>query len=119
MTANNRKKIIQTRTIVIIACGLLLIISLITSLQQVPALSQGRITYDKEILVALRFVRDIIPRNETLRTPEFYPQVAYFTDHDVKTPWVNSEKALVQFMWKNNISYLLVPQYTSEPTLDG
>lgn len=47
--------------------------------------------------------------------PEFYPQVAYFTDHEVKAPWVNSEKALVQFMWKNNISYLLVPEYTSEP----
>ena len=45
----------------------------------------------------------------------FYPQVEYFTDHEVKAPWVRSERALVQFMWKNNCSYLLVPEYTSKP----
>jgi hypothetical protein len=118
MSGYNRK-IIQARTIIIITCGLLIIVSLITSLQQVPAMSQSRIAYDKEIVLALRYIRDIIPRNETLASAEIYPQVTYFTDHDVKAPWVRSEKALVQFMWKNNISYLLVPEYISEAKPDS
>jgi hypothetical protein len=121
MSANSRKKTIQTRTIVIIACGLLIIISLITFLQQVPALlqsSSGR-AFDQEYIDALRHVGDILPQNETLAASEIYPQATYFTDHKVKTPWVGSEKALVQFMWKNNCSYLLVPQYTFDPRPDN
>ena len=121
MSANSQKKTIQTRTIVIIACGLLIIISLITFLQQVPALSErqsGR-AFDQEYIDALRLVGDILPQNETLAASEIYPQATYFTDHKVKTPWVRSEKALVQFMWKNNCSYLLVPQYTFDPRPDN
>jgi hypothetical protein len=121
MSANSRKKTIQTRTILIIACGLLIIISLITFLQQVPALSEresGR-AFDQEYIDALRHIGDILPQNETLAASEIYPQATYFTDHKVKTPWVRSEKALVQFMWKNNCSYLLVPQYTFDPRPDN
>lgn len=102
-----------------VACGLLIMISLITSLYQVPAMSQSRRTYDQEYVVALRHLADIIPQNETLAATEIYPQVAYFTDHDVKVPWVRSERALVQFMWKNNCTYLLVPEYTSPPQPDN
>jgi Bacterial Ig domain len=98
---------------------LLIIISLVTSLQQIPALSQSRTTYDEEYVVALRQIAHIIPQNETLAATDTYPQVAYFTDHKVIAPWVRSERALVQFMWKNNCSYLLVPEYTSEPKPDN
>ncbi|HEX6282395.1 MAG TPA: Ig-like domain-containing protein [Nitrososphaera sp.] len=82
-------------------------------------MSQSRRTYDQEYVVALRQIADIIPQNETLAATEIYPQVAYFTDHNVKVPWVRSERALVQFMWKNNCSYLLVPEYTSAPKPDN
>src|SRR5687768_12366539 len=117
MSSNSQKKITQTRAIVIIICGLLIIISLITTLQQVPALSEstsGR-AYDQEYIDALRRIGDILPQNETLAASEIYPQTTYFADHKVKTPWVRSEQALVQFMWKNNASYLLVPEYTFDP----
>ena len=82
-------------------------------------MSQNRITYDEKLVDGLRYIRDTIPRNETLAATEFYPQVEYFTDHEVKASWVRSERALVQFMWKNNCSYLLVPEYTSKPQPDN
>jgi hypothetical protein len=116
----NNEKGTARRIIVVVSCSLLIVISLVTSLLQIPAMSsQSRRTYDQEYIVALRYITDIIPENETLAATESYPQVAYFTDHKVKVPWVRSEKALVQFMWKNNGSYLLVPEYTSAPKPAG
>lgn len=118
MSVNNRKSRTR-RKIIVASCSSLIIISLITSLQQIPAISQSRRTYDEQYVAALRDIADIIPQNETLATTEIYPQVTYFTDHKVKVPWVTSESALVQFMWKNNCSYLLVPQFISEPKPDN
>jgi hypothetical protein len=116
----NNEKGTTRRIIVVVSCSLLIVISLVTSLLQIPAMSsQSRRTYDQEYIVALRSITDILPENETLAATESYPQVAYFTDHKVKVPWVRSEKALVQFMWKNNVSYLLVPEYTSPPKPAG
>jgi hypothetical protein len=76
-------------------------------------MSQGLRTYDQEYTEGLRRVADSIPQNETITAAEIYPQVTYFTDHKVKAPWVTSERALVQFMWKNNSTYLFAPEYTS------
>lgn len=88
-------------------------------MQQIPALSHSRITYDDEIVAGLKYIGETIPQNETLAATANYPQTAYFTNHEAKAPWVKSERALVQFMWKNNCSYLLVPEYTSEPAPDS
>ena len=118
MRANDRKTT-GRRAIVGISCGLLIIISLITFMQQVPTISQNRRTYDEEYIVALRHIGDILPQNELVAATEIYPQVTYFTDHKVKVPWLSSERSLVQFMLKNNCSYLLVPQYISEPKPDN
>jgi hypothetical protein len=118
MSVNNRKSRAR-RKIIVASCTSLIIISLITSLQQIPAVSQSRRIYDEQYVIALRNIAGIIPQNETLAATEIYPQVAYFTDHKVKVPWVTSESALVQFMWKNNCSYLLVPQFISEPKPDN
>ncbi len=108
-------------TIVIISCGLLIVISIITFLQQIPTIAHTTKIYDKEYTNALRYIGDIIPQNGngTLATTENYPQTTYFTDHKVKVPWVNSEKSLVEFMWKVNSSYLLVPEDISEPPPDN
>ncbi len=92
-----------------VSVSLLVVISLVTSLQQTPAISQNRRTYDEQYVVALRYIADIVPQNETLAATASYPQVTYFTDHDTKAPWLSSERALVQFMLNNNISYLVVP----------
>ena len=117
MSENNRK-IIQGKTVIItIACCLLVIISLVTFLQQIPAMSESRSgrLFDQEYIDALRRIGNIIPQNETIAASSIYPQATYFTNHKVEAPWVGSERALVQFMWKNNISYLLVPAYTFDP----
>jgi hypothetical protein len=113
------RKIGHGRTIVLVSCSLLIVISLITSLQQIPTVAQTTKIYDKGYITALRHVAGVIPQNETLATTENYPQAAYFTDRKVIVPWVKSERSLVQFMWKNNISYLLVPEDTSEPKPDN
>lgn len=113
------RKIRHRRTIVLVSCSLLIVISLITSLQQIPTVAQTTKIYDKGYIAALRHVAGVIPQNETLATTENYPQAAYFTDRKVIVPWVGSERSLVQFMWKNNCSYLLVPEDTSEPKPDN
>lgn len=92
-----------------VSISLLIVLSLITSLQQIPAISQNRRTYDEQYIVALRYIADLVPQNETLAATASYPQVSYFTDHQAKTPWLSSERALVQYMLNNNISYLVVP----------
>jgi hypothetical protein len=117
--SENDRKISRTRAIAAISCGLLIAISLITFQQQIPTIAQTTKIYDKEYIGALKHVVGIIPQNETLATTENYPQVAYFTDHKVKVPSVRSERALVQFMWKVNSSYLLVSEDTSEPKPDN
>jgi hypothetical protein len=118
MSANNPKGRAK-RIIIVISCTSLIAISVITSLQQIPTISQTIKIYDKGYISALRLVADVIPQNETLTTTENYPQVAYFTDHEVKVPWVTSERELVEFMWRTNSSYLLVPEDTSKPKPDN
>jgi hypothetical protein len=112
-------KVKHGRIIAMFSCSLLIIVSIITSLQQIPAMSQSRRTYDDEYVDALRYIADLIPRNETLAATEIYPQITYFTDHKVKVPWVRSERALVEFMWDNNSTRLLVPEYTAAQTPDS
>jgi hypothetical protein len=115
MIVNNGRDRARKR-IIVVTCGILIIISLKTSLEQIPATQTGR-TYDEELVDALRYIGVIAPHNESLATTQIYPQVSYFTDHNAKSAsWVKTQKALVQFMWKNNFSYLLVPEVGPVPT---
>ena len=119
MSVNDRK-IKTTRTITIIGCSLLIIISLITFQQQIPTIAHTTKIYDKKYVNALRYIGDTIPQNATLATTENYPQVTYFTGHKVKVPWLSNERSLVEFMWKINSAYLLVPEDLSErPSSDN
>jgi hypothetical protein len=95
------------------------VVSLITFQQQIPTIAHTTKIYDKKYISALRYIGNTIPQNATLAATENYPQVTYFTGHKVKVPWVTSERSLVQFMWKVNSSYLLVPEDTSEPPPDN
>ena len=118
----HEQKIKSGRIMAMVGSAALIVISVITFAQQVPALSQNKRTertYDEEYIAALRRIGNDIPKNETLAADDIYPQATYFTGHKVMEPAVRSEKALVQFMWKNNISYLLVPELTSEPAPDN
>jgi len=108
MNMNNRKRF--ERIILVLGCGFLVVVSLITFREQIPTISSTKI-YDKEYINVLRKIGHLIPQNETLTTTANYPQVAYFTDHKVKVPWMaDSEKSLVQFMWKINSSYLIISE---------
>jgi hypothetical protein len=119
MSLNNIRKSRGRKIITAVSCGLLIVISLVTFQQQIPTISQTTKIYDKEYISALRRLEDIIPQNETLATTENYPQVTYFSGHKVKVPSVNSERSLVEFMWRINSSYLLVPEDTTEPKPDN
>lgn len=117
------RKIKSGIIIAVVVSSALIIISIITFAQLLPVLSQtkgiGVRAYDQEYIASLRHIGDAIPQNESLAASDIHPQAPYFIGHEVRVPWVRSEKALVQFMWKNNCSYLLVPEYTSEPKPDN
>jgi hypothetical protein len=117
MSVNIRKCKVR-KTITLIGCGILVLVSLITFQQQIPTISPSSKIYDREYIDALRKIGDLVPQNDTLATSENYPQVAYFTDHKVKFTRPESGKALVEFMSKTNSSYLLVPYHTPKPNLD-
>jgi hypothetical protein len=114
MTMNNPKSRAR-RIVTVVGCALLIVISLVTFQQQIPTISERTRIYDKEYINALRYIGDIIPQNETLAATENYPQTTYFTDHKVKVPWVYSERSLVEFMWKINASYLVIPEHVRKP----
>jgi Bacterial Ig domain len=101
------------RIITALCCGFLVVISFFTFQEQIPTISNTTKIYDREYINALRIIGNLIPENETLATNEVYPQVSYFTNHKVKIPRVESEKLLVQFMWRTNCSYLLIHDDTS------
>lgn len=107
------------RIITVLACALLVVITLVTFQEQIPTISQTTKIYDREYISTLKKIEGLIPPNETLATSENYPQVSYFTHHKVKVPWVDNERSLVEFMWKFNCSYLLVPEDISEPKPDN
>lgn len=111
---NNQKRK-GRRIIAAVSCGLLIVISVITFQQQIflsdvigyPGNDDNKI-YDKEWIGTLKRVVDVIPQNETLASIGSIPQVTYFSDRKVISPWVQSERSLVEAMWKNNCSYLLI-----------
>jgi hypothetical protein len=118
MSLKNQESI-SRRTITVIGCGFLVVISLVTFWLQIPTIAHTTKIYDKKYIDVLGHIGEFIPQNETLATTENYPQVEYFSGHEAKVPWLSSERALVQFMWKVNSSYLLVPEDTSEPPPDS
>jgi hypothetical protein len=105
--------------IIVLSCGSLVVISLITFLQQIPTISKTPKIYDREYIDALKKVGSLVPQNETLTTSESYPQITYFTDHKARVPQVHSEKSLVEFMRKINSSYLLSLYHKPQPRNDS
>lgn len=110
---NNRK----TRITVVLVCIFLVVISVLTLLEQLSTIPITRKIYDKKYISGLDTIGNLVPQNETLATNTNYPQVTYFTDHKVRLTKVDSESSLVRFMWNINSSYLLIAEDTlvSEP----
>jgi Big-like domain-containing protein len=100
----------RSRIIISFVCGILIVVSLLTFMEQIPAIPITDKIYEKEYVRTLEAIGNLVPTNETLTTNTNYPQTVYFSDHKVKIPRVDSESSLVRFMWNINSSYLLIAE---------
>ena len=67
--------------------------------------------YDETFASAVSNISNFVPKNETLVVTSSSGVIKYFTGHPVKIPWrVNSQEKLVEYMTKNNFTYLVVPE---------
>jgi hypothetical protein len=106
--------------IAIITCVSLTFLSIITSQQQALTVLKTTRIYDNQYVNALRAIAKVIPQGELVATPGNVPQVSYFTDHEVirtnagfLVPVENFGRATIEFMQKNNCSYLIIPEDAS------
>ena len=69
-----------------------------------------------------------VPEDEVIVVPGNVPQVSYFTDRNVirtnagfVTPVENFGRATIEFMWKSNASYILLPEddFFAEQVIPG
>jgi hypothetical protein len=109
--------------IAVITCVSLVFLSIIISQDQALRVSEVTRIYDKQYVNALRDIAKVIPRGECVGAPGNVPQISYFTDHEVirttagfLVPVENFGRATIEFMQKNNCSYLIVPEDASFAT---
>jgi Bacterial Ig domain len=106
--------------IAISACISLIFISIMISQQQTLKVSEVTRIYDRQYVGTLRDIAKVIPQGELVATPGNVPQVSYFTDHEaIRTnagflmKVENFGRATIEFMRKNNCSYLIIPEDAS------
>ncbi|MDQ3968614.1 MAG: Ig-like domain-containing protein [Thermoproteota archaeon] len=102
------------------ACISLIFISVIISQQQTLKVSEVTRIYDRQYVSALRDIAKVIPHGELVAAPGNVPQVHYFTDHEVirtnagfLVEVENFGRATIEFMQKNNCSYLIISEDAS------
>jgi hypothetical protein len=102
------------------ACISLVLLSIIISQQQGQRVSEVTRIYDRQYVNALRDISKVIPQGELVAAPGNVPQISYFTGHDVirtsagfLVPVENFGRATIEFMQKNNASYLIIPEDAS------
>ena len=102
------------------ACASLIFISVLISQQQTLKVSEVTRIYDRQYVSALRDIAKVIPHGELVAAPGNVPQVSYFTDHEVirtnagfLVKVENFGRATIEFMQKNNCSYLIIPEDAS------
>jgi hypothetical protein len=112
----DHKKSIATK-IATSACISLAFISIMISQQQTLKVSEVTRIYDRQYVNALRDISEVIPQGELIAAPGNIPQVRYFTDHEVIRTTAgflvsveNFGRATIEFMQKNNCSYLIIPE---------
>jgi hypothetical protein len=67
--------------------------------------------YDDSFAEAASNISNFVPRNETLIVTASAAVIKYFSGHPTKIPWkVKSYPSLVEYMSKNNFTYLVVPK---------
>jgi hypothetical protein len=106
--------------IVTSACISLVFLSIIISQQQGLRVSEVTRIYDRQYVNALSEISKVIPQGELVAAPGNVPQISYFTDHEVirtnagfLVPVENFGRATLEFMQKNNSSYLIIPEDAS------
>lgn len=102
------------------ACISLVFISIIISQQEALKVSDVTRIYDRQYVNALRDIAKVIPQGERVAAPRNVPQIGYFTDREViltnagfLVQVENFGRATIEFMQKNNCSYLLMPEDAS------
>ena len=103
--------------IVTSVCISLVFLSIILSQQHALRVSEVTRIYDRQYVNALRDIAKVIPRGELVTAPGNVPQISYFTGHEVirtnagfLMPVQNFGRATIEFMQKNNCSYLIIPE---------
>jgi hypothetical protein len=102
------------------ACISLVFLSIIISQQHGLRVSEVTRIYDRQYVNALRDIAEVIPQGERVAAPGNVPQISYFTSHEVirtnagfLVPVENFGRATIEFMQKNNSSYLIIPEDAS------
>ena len=73
------------------------------------------IIFDGKMISALQNISKMVPRNQTIITPNFTPIIEYFTARSTITPYdVASYSSLLKLMKKNSYNYLLVFENQSD-----
>ena len=90
-------------------CMLLILVSIGIFVQQTPEVTGNAKIYDSDYADVLRTIGDNLPEGEVVIVSANGPQTGYFTGHEIKIPrGVDSLKSLVEFMWRNNSTHLIV-----------
>jgi len=105
-----------TRAILIGIAVIILVITVTISLPQGAQVGGKRpIIFDGKMISALQNISKIVPKNQTIVTPNFTPIIEYFTAHDTITPYsVTSYSSLLSLMNNKNYYYLLVFENQSD-----
>ncbi|HZB80178.1 MAG TPA: hypothetical protein VE264_02760 [Nitrososphaera sp.] len=87
----------------------LLVLSILTFPQQTPMVAYNNTKiYDKDFVTVLREIGSDVPEGASIITSANGPQLAYFSEHEIKIPrGVDSLRSLVEYMQKHNSNYLV------------
>jgi hypothetical protein len=90
-------------------CTLLILVSIGIFVQQTPGVTGNAKIYDSDYADVLRAIGDDLPAGEVVVVSANGPQTEYYTGHEIKIPrGVDSLKSLVEYMWRNNSTHLIV-----------
>jgi hypothetical protein len=108
MSKNTETKSMGTK-VVVYSLILVLFISVIFSQQSVSNVANNPKLYDKTLAEKLEMIGKQIPGNQSIVVTANGPQSAYFAGHSTLVPrGTESLKELIEYMWRNKSSNLLV-----------
>jgi hypothetical protein len=75
----------------------------------IPNVSDNAKIYDSKLVSTMKVIADGLPEGAVVVASANGPQTEYLTERTIKIPrGVDSLKSLVEYMWRNNSTYLIV-----------